>query len=80
MSWHPAEQPVCGRAEACDPVDLTIEPRVPDIGGFEVRRVLPANERRMVGPFIFFDQIGPANCPPNSRSTCAHIPTSAFRR
>jgi redox-sensitive bicupin YhaK (pirin superfamily) len=29
--------------------------------GFEVRRALPANERRMVGPFIFFDQMGPAS-------------------
>ena len=31
-----------------------------DIGGFEVRRALPSAKRRMVGPFIFFDQMGPA--------------------
>jgi redox-sensitive bicupin YhaK (pirin superfamily) len=36
-----------------------IIPRVRDLGGFEVRRVLPAGERRTVGPFIFFDQMGP---------------------
>jgi redox-sensitive bicupin YhaK (pirin superfamily) len=36
-----------------------IIPRAHDIGGFEVRRALPAKERQMVGPFIFFDQIGP---------------------
>ena len=35
-------------------------PRARDIGGFEVRRALPAPRRRMVGPFIFFDQMGPA--------------------
>jgi hypothetical protein len=37
-----------------------IVPRTRDLGdGFEVRRVLPAIERRMVGPFVFFDQMGP---------------------
>lgn len=40
-------------------VDLEILPRAHDIGGFEVRRALPASQRQMVGPFIFFDQIGP---------------------
>ena len=43
-----------------DPVEITVFPRVKDLGdGFEVRRVLPAAERRMVGPFVFFDQFGP---------------------
>tara|TARA_R110001606_G_scaffold7542_4_gene33244 strand:- start:3660 stop:4616 length:957 start_codon:yes stop_codon:yes gene_type:complete len=37
-----------------------IEGRTRDLGGFEVRRVLPAPRQRMVGPFIFFDQMGPA--------------------
>jgi redox-sensitive bicupin YhaK (pirin superfamily) len=36
-----------------------IVPRAHDLGGFEVRRALPAQERQMVGPFIFFDQMGP---------------------
>jgi redox-sensitive bicupin YhaK (pirin superfamily) len=36
-----------------------ILPNVRDIGGFSVRRALPSPLRRMVGPFIFFDQIGP---------------------
>jgi hypothetical protein len=31
-----------------------------DLGGFEVRRALPSARRRMVGPFIFLDQMGPA--------------------
>jgi redox-sensitive bicupin YhaK (pirin superfamily) len=40
-------------------VETVIIPRAHDIGGFEVRRALPARERQMVGPFIFFDQMGP---------------------
>ena len=40
-------------------VETVIVPRAHDLGGFEVRRALPARERQMVGPFIFFDQMGP---------------------
>ena len=40
-------------------LDDVILPNVRDIGGFKVRRALPSPLRRMVGPFIFFDQIGP---------------------
>jgi redox-sensitive bicupin YhaK (pirin superfamily) len=40
-------------------IDDVILPRAHDIGGFEVRRALPAAQRQMVGPFIFFDQMGP---------------------
>jgi hypothetical protein len=40
-------------------VESVILPRAHDIGGFEVRRALPARRRQMVGPFIFFDQMGP---------------------
>jgi redox-sensitive bicupin YhaK (pirin superfamily) len=40
-------------------VATVITPRSRDLGGFTVRRVLPAIERRMVGPFIFFDVMGP---------------------
>jgi len=47
-----------------DPVELTIEPRPRDIGGFEVRRLLPVAQRRAVGPFVFFDQMGPATIAP----------------
>lgn len=39
--------------------NLIIVPRTVDIGGFEVHRALPARERRLVGPFIFWDQMGP---------------------
>ena len=57
MSWQPAVP-----AEYPSPppgVEMVLLPRVHDIGGFEVRRALPAQERQMVGPFIFFDQMGP---------------------
>jgi len=40
-------------------LDLVIEQRRRDIGGFEVGRVLPIAQRRMVGPFVFFDHMGP---------------------
>jgi len=42
-------------------IDLVIESRRKDLGGFEVARLLPFARRRMVGPFAFFDHIGPAN-------------------
>ncbi len=42
-----------------DGIEQVIVPRAHDLGGFEVRRALPARERQMVGPFIFFDQMGP---------------------
>jgi redox-sensitive bicupin YhaK (pirin superfamily) len=44
-------------------LDLVIDQRRRDLGGFEVGRVLPYGPRRMVGPFIFFDHIGPADFP-----------------
>ncbi|HEY9219805.1 MAG TPA: pirin family protein [Phenylobacterium sp.] len=45
-------------------IDLVIEQRRKDLGGFEVGRVLPYAPRRMVGPFIFFDHMGPAQFEP----------------
>ncbi len=44
-------------------VSLIIEPRAKDVGGFDVRRVLPFRNRRTVGPFIFFDHMGPVDLP-----------------
>ena len=45
-------------------LDLVIDQRRRDLGGFEVGRVLPFAKRRMVGPFIFFDHLGPVTLPP----------------
>ena len=62
MSFHSANEPTCTGAAGA--VELVIRPKARDLGGFSVRRVLPASERRMVGPFIFFDHMGPAEVPP----------------
>jgi len=61
MSWQPAEEPNC--TEDGGAVEIVIEPRARDIGGFAVKRVLPSVKRRMVGPFIFLDEMGPAALP-----------------
>ncbi|MGS4945809.1 pirin family protein [Meridianimarinicoccus sp. RP-17] len=60
MSWNPALDPHCPIGDEADAIETVIVPRARDIGGFEVRRALPAPRRQMVGPFIFFDQMGPA--------------------
>ena len=61
MSWLPSADPMLGDKRSCDALELVVVPRVRDLGGgFEVRRALPSEKRQMVGPFIFFDQMGPA--------------------
>ena len=54
---HCHEQP-------CDGIDFTITPRGHDLGGFQVRRVLPFRQKRSVGPWVFFDHMGPADFSP----------------
>jgi len=46
------------------PAPAILTPRTHDLGGFDVRRVLPAFPQKMVGPFIFFDHMGPARFAP----------------
>jgi redox-sensitive bicupin YhaK (pirin superfamily) len=60
MSWHTADDPLPGDALACSAIETLIVPRARDLGGFEVRRALPSPRRQMVGPYIFWDQMGPA--------------------
>ncbi|MFD1881570.1 pirin family protein [Paracoccus pacificus] len=60
MSWNPALAPGCPDDIGVDAIETLIIPRARDLGGFEVKRALPAPKRQMVGPFIFFDQAGPA--------------------
>ncbi len=50
----------CDTESGCDALELIIRPKEKDLGGFSVRRLLPVRERRMVGPWIFFDHMGPA--------------------
>jgi redox-sensitive bicupin YhaK (pirin superfamily) len=60
MSFFPAKDPAPGDVRAADSIDLVVVPRSVDVGHFAVRRALPHVNRRMVGPFIFFDHFGPA--------------------
>ena len=60
MSFFPAKDPIPGDARTSDAVAQLIVPRSVDLGGFQVHRVLPSGQSRMVGPFIFFDHFGPA--------------------
>ncbi|MCH9807195.1 MAG: pirin family protein [Alphaproteobacteria bacterium] len=69
MSWQPcdgpkaantSDDPTFGDARSVDLIEQVIVPRARDLGGFEVRRALPAQGRQMIGPFIFFDQMGPS--------------------
>jgi len=60
MSWHPCPDPTPGDAASVDAIRTVITPRAVDLGEMEVRRALPSKAGQMVGPFIFFDQMGPA--------------------
>lgn len=60
MSFFPGNDPQPGDAFASDQIELMVIPNAKDIGGFQVRRALPTAKRRLVGPFIFFDRMGPA--------------------
>ncbi len=62
MSYSKAAEADCQQHQGS--IALLIEPRVADLGEFSVRRALPSRERRMVGPFVFFDHMGPAEFPP----------------
>lgn len=62
MSYRDATDPDC--TESGGSIDMVIEPKSKDLGEFTVRRALPAPRRRMVGPFIFFDHMGPAEFVP----------------
>lgn len=66
MSWQPSIEAEPGDPKSCDALDMVIVPRMRDIGAFAVHRALPYAKRRMVGPFIFFDQMGPAEMAPGS--------------
>ena len=45
-------------------IEMTISGRAKDLGGFSVRRLIPVAKKRLVGPFIFFDHMGPADFAP----------------
>lgn len=51
----------CAQAVSCDSVEKIISSRNKDLGGFEVRRLLPVSGHRKIGPWVFFDHMGPAD-------------------
>jgi len=53
----------CVTARPCGAIEQLIVPQLTDLGSFSVRRALPNAQRRMVGPWIFFDEMGPADFP-----------------
>jgi redox-sensitive bicupin YhaK (pirin superfamily) len=65
MSWQPAHDAI-SQTTAASSLETVVVPRTRDLGGFEVRRVLPSIERRMVGPFVFFDEMGPTMFKPGT--------------
>lgn len=60
MSWIACPDPIVGDAQSVDAIEGVVIPRIRDVEGLAVERVLPVAGRRMVGPFIFFDQMGPS--------------------
>ncbi len=59
MSYFKAPAPTCESTQCPKPISLEIIPRSVDLGGFNVRRVLPSKDKLTVGPFVFWDQAGP---------------------
>lgn len=51
----------CSVTNGCSAIKLVLKPKDKDLGGFCVRRTLPTNECRSVGPWVFFDHMGPAH-------------------
>jgi hypothetical protein len=49
-------------------IDLVIEGHLHSLGTFNVRRALPSVRRRHIGPFVFFDHMGPVAFAPGERS------------
>jgi len=64
MSVLPDLEPATAPCPGTPELATVIDARARDLGGFTVGRVLPATARRLIGPFIFFDHMGPAAFPP----------------
>lgn len=66
MSRLNEREPETSPVESCDPVALVVTPKPSNIGSFEVRRALPSAKCRSLGPFVFLDQMGPADLTPQN--------------
>lgn len=60
MSWSPCPDLVPGDAPSVDSIETVSAPRAVDLGEMTVKQALPSTKDQMIGPFIFFDQMGPA--------------------
>ncbi len=54
----------CDVLTSCPSIELLLQPKDKDLGGFSVRRLIPTKERRQIGPWVFFDHMGPATFRP----------------
>ncbi len=67
VPWHqPAIVVVSKERSMGDAIATVLDPKPRDLGGFVVRRVLPSATRRTVGPFVFFDHMGPVDFAPGA--------------
>ena len=66
MSTRPTNEPDCRDETADRAVDLVIAGRPRSVGSFTVSRLLPFAKRRMVGPFVFVDHMGPVDIAPGA--------------
>jgi redox-sensitive bicupin YhaK (pirin superfamily) len=64
MSSNPQDTDITNLNDTA--IDLLIDSELKDLGEFVVRRTLPSPQRQRIGPFIFFDHMGPADFPPGS--------------
>ena len=77
MIVSPTVDPVGSLGIEASAIATVIDARPRDLGGFAVGRVLPSAARRLVGPFVFFDHMGPADLAPGRAWMCGRIRISA---
>lgn len=64
MNQESDQEPESQESIKYSPVELIITPKARDLGEFSVRRVLPSSKRATIGPFVFFDHMGPVEFAP----------------
>jgi len=64
MSRRDTAEPNCTECTSTEAIDVVIDARSRSIGGFTVRRLLPSRARRLVGPFVYLDHMGPLTLAP----------------
>lgn len=68
MSQRDTAAPICTERTSTEGVDLVIDARARDIGAMTVQRLLPSRARRLVGPFVYLDHMGPLTLQPGEGS------------